>query len=109
MNETTQRIFTLIEQRGITAYRLAKDVGLNPTRLSDWKSGKGNPKPDAVAKIADYFGVSVDFLLGRTDVPEGFTTLAAHRASDALGPMTEDEIAAVNAFLAGYRAKKQAK
>ena len=29
MNETTQRIFSLIEQRGITAYRLAKDVGLS--------------------------------------------------------------------------------
>lgn len=71
MNETTQRIFALIEQRGITAYRLAKDVGLNPTRLSDWKSGKGNPKPDAVAKIADYFGVSVELSVGTHRPPGG--------------------------------------
>ena len=54
----------LVKARGITAYRVAKDIGLAPTVFSDWKSGKSKPKVDKIKKIADYFGVSVDYFIG---------------------------------------------
>ena len=53
----------LVKARGITAYRVAKDIGLAPTVFSDWKSGKSKPKVDKLKKIAEYFGVSVDYFI----------------------------------------------
>ena len=51
----------LLEERGITAYRVAKDTGLTPTVFYDWKSGKSNPKFDKLLVIAKYFGVPVEY------------------------------------------------
>lgn len=53
----------LLKARGITAYKVAKDLGFNNTLFSDWKSGKSKPKVDKLKKIADYFGVSIDYLI----------------------------------------------
>ena len=65
-----ERIWLLIEQRNISAYKLAKDVGLSTSHFSQWKSGKVKPSLEAVMIMADYFSVSVDYLLGRTERPE---------------------------------------
>jgi transcriptional regulator with XRE-family HTH domain len=53
----------LVKARGITAYRVAKDIGLATTVFSDWKSGKSKPKADKLKKIADYFGVTIEYFL----------------------------------------------
>lgn len=60
----------LLNERGITPYRLAKDTGISPSTLSDWKNNKSVPKNDKMQKIADYLNVSVDYLLGKTDIPK---------------------------------------
>jgi transcriptional regulator with XRE-family HTH domain len=44
---------------------VAKDTGISQATLSDWKNGISVPKVDKLAKIADYLGVSLDYLLGR--------------------------------------------
>ena len=54
----------LLKDHHLTAYRVAKDIGFSPVVFSDWKSGKSKPKYDKLQKIADYFKVSVDYLLG---------------------------------------------
>lgn len=54
----------LLEERGITAYKVAKATGISTGSLTDWKKGRSAPKADKLQKIADYFGVSVDYLLG---------------------------------------------
>ena len=56
-----QKFEQLVKERGVTAYRVAKDIGLAPTVFSDWKSGKSKPKVDKLKKIADYFGVTVEY------------------------------------------------
>ncbi len=53
----------LVKARGITTYRVAKDIGLASTVFSDWKSGKSKPKADKLKKIADYFGVTIEYFL----------------------------------------------
>lgn len=58
-----QRFEQLVKARGISTYRVAKDIGLAPTVFSDWKSGKSKPKADKLKKIADYFGVTIEYLL----------------------------------------------
>lgn len=65
------RIFQILDKKGITAYKMAKDIGMSTARLSNWKQGKSTPSAEAIAQIADYLGVSTDYLLGRTDDPKG--------------------------------------
>jgi transcriptional regulator with XRE-family HTH domain len=54
----------LLDKQGITPYRVHKETGVPQSTLSDWKNGKGTPKIDKLQKIADYFDVSVDYLIG---------------------------------------------
>ena len=70
MSDTVQRIFQLMEQRHVSAYRVSQETGISQARISGWKTGKSNPKQDALEQLADYFGVSIDYLVGRTDKPE---------------------------------------
>lgn len=53
----------LLDSRGVTPYRVSKETGLSTATLSDWKTGKSKPKQDKLIKIADYFGVTVDYLM----------------------------------------------
>ena len=53
----------LVKARGISTYRVAKDTGLSTTVFSDWKSGKSKPKVDKLKKIADYFGITIEYFL----------------------------------------------
>lgn len=58
-----QKFEQLVKARGITAYRVAKDIGISPVVFSDWKSGKSKPKVDKLKMIADYFGVTIEYFL----------------------------------------------
>lgn len=58
-------ILKLIQDSGITNNKLLSDLGLPISAISEWKKGKAKPSTEALVKIADYFNVSVDFLLGR--------------------------------------------
>lgn len=54
----------LLQKHGITAYKVAKETGIATSTLSDWKKGRSTPKQDKLQKIADYFGVTLAYLLG---------------------------------------------
>ena len=54
----------LLRERGVTADKVAKATGISTGSMTDWKKGRSAPKVDKLQKIADYFGVSVDYLLG---------------------------------------------
>lgn len=53
----------LCEKNGVTPYKVGKETKIATSTLSDWKNGKSNPKQDKLKLIADYFQVSVDFLM----------------------------------------------
>lgn len=59
----------LLQQHNTTPYQVAKATGVSNGCLSDWKRGRSTPKYDALSKIADYFGVSVEYLLGKEKKP----------------------------------------
>ena len=63
-----ERFEQLLKERGISTYRVAKDTKITTSLFSQWKSGKNQPKTSTLQKIADYFGVSLDWLLGNTDI-----------------------------------------
>lgn len=55
----------LCEEKKISVYRACTDIGLNRSAVAKWKSG-GQPNGTTAAKLADYFGVTTDYLLGQT-------------------------------------------
>lgn len=53
----------LLQSYGVTPYKVSKETGISQSTFSDWKKGKITPKSDTMKKIADYFNVSVDYLM----------------------------------------------
>ena len=65
MSELYKTVIALCEERGITGYRLCKDVGISPNTITELRKGRRTGvSAAALAKIAKYFGVSVEYLLG---------------------------------------------
>lgn len=56
----------LLQKYGLTPYKLSKETGVTQTSLSNWKSGRSTPSSKTLQKIADYFGVPVDYLMTGT-------------------------------------------
>lgn len=81
-----KRVTELIDSHGITRNKLLTDIGLNKNSFVAWTKRGTVPGGDTLAKIADYFHVSTDYLLGRTDVPEG----------EGGSPIVSDEEAALD-------------
>lgn len=52
----------LIKERGITTYRVAKDTGISESFFYSWKIGRTNPSYEYLDKLANYFGVSIEYL-----------------------------------------------
>lgn len=52
----------LLQKYGVSAYKVAKETGVTQSTLSDWKRGRSTPKTENMKKLADYFGVSIDYL-----------------------------------------------
>ena len=62
------RFQSLCKDRGISVYRACTDIGLNRSAVAKWKSG-GKPNGTTAAKLAEYFGVTTDYLLCETEIP----------------------------------------
>jgi len=54
-------------EKNLSQGELAKQVNVSQTAVSQWEIGKTNPDKNSTNLLADFFGVSVDYLLGRTD------------------------------------------
>ena len=72
-NEQFLRCERLMKERGINAVQLSKETGVSTATISAWRNDIYTPKLDKLIKIADYLGVTVDYLMGRTDNPNGIT------------------------------------
>ena len=66
------KLFELMKEKGITAKKLSEDTGISQGNRSDWKSGRSKPSGDKLIVIANYFNVSVDYLLGTTPTVQAF-------------------------------------
>ena len=64
------RLKELRKKKGISQLRLASDLNTTQNTISRYETGEREPGIDELIKIADYFNVSVDYLIGRTDNPK---------------------------------------
>ncbi len=53
----------LADAKGVTNYQVSKETGICNVVFSEWKNGKSQPKYDKLARLADYFKVTVEELL----------------------------------------------
>jgi transcriptional regulator with XRE-family HTH domain len=66
-----QRIKQLRRQKlNITQEQLAEKMGVSKSTISQWESNTNEPNVDALIKLADLFGVTVDYLIGRDNYSE---------------------------------------
>ena len=65
-----RRIMQLRKEQNMTQKKLANILKVTRGTISMWEIGQRQPGPDTLQKLADFFGCSVDYLLGRTNVRE---------------------------------------
>lgn len=66
METLGSRLHALRERHGMKQTELAKAIGITSAAISAYELGKSVPRRDVLQRLADYFRVSIDFLLGRT-------------------------------------------
>ena len=59
-----ENVLALIDRNGISKNKMLKDLGLAKGSISNWQERGTVPSGETLSKIAAYFGVSVDYLLG---------------------------------------------
>ena len=66
----------LRRSRGLSQRQAANDLGVSQALLSHYENGLREPRLDLVSKMCDYYGVTADYMLGRTDKPDAARELA---------------------------------
>ncbi|ORO99142.1 transcriptional regulator [Streptococcus mitis] len=113
MFSTLEKIKELAQKQGISLQKVAEDLGYSINYLYTLK--EKTPKSDRLQEIADYFNVSTDYLLGRTDNPSiakddtiaGYTSddlrkMAENAKTFDGKPLTEEDIDAIQNIIEIY-------
>lgn len=82
MNEIYDRYKAIRDSRNVKDSQVAKETGITKSTFSEWKSGKYTPKQEKLKKIADYFGVTINYLMTGTDDNEEQPQLSARDERD---------------------------
>lgn len=73
----------LCSKFNVTPYRVCKETGLTTATISNWKAGRYVPKQDKMQKIANYFGVTLEYLMtGKEESKEKTSALTARDERD---------------------------
>ena len=69
MSKFPERLKELRKTRGVNQTELSAYLNYGYTAIANYESGRNEPAFDTICKIADYFDVTVDYLIGREDSP----------------------------------------
>lgn len=116
MGTLYNRIVELCDERGITGYRLCRDIGIQPSVITDLKMNrKQGLSAKNADKIASYFGVSVGYLLG-TETKKAPAAEDKRKISDKdimfalwgdTSEVSEEDLEDVKRYAAFIRERKQ--
>ena len=90
-NTKYRNLFILLRRRKVSQTELAAAIGTTPYKISDWKTGRKNPSIFLLMKTADYLGVSIDYLLGRSHNENSTEVSKAELAHNLSAIVTEAE------------------
>lgn len=109
--EFKDRLIKLRKELNLTQEELAQKIGYTRTAISAWEIGRNEPSNADTIKLAKYFGVSTDYLLGKSDIrnplsiDEDKINLAFSSGYNGLNETNKNII---NATIAGLLAKQEA-
>lgn len=106
---TFERIKKLADKQNFSLQKVATDIGLSENAIYGWKTRK--PKGEDLGKVADYFHVSVDYLLGREEIEHPqFSSELLDAIDNAEGfsgqPLDDHDKEIIKGLLAAYIAGK---
>ena len=108
---TFEQIKKLSDERKISLKDLANKLGFGENYFYNMKNAKSSPSSEVLLKVADYFHVSVDYLLGREERPAPqFTPELLDAIDNAEGfsgkPLDDHDKEIIKGLLAAYLAGK---
>jgi len=104
----SDKLKQLRKEKEKTQEDLAAVLQVSPSTIGMYEQGRRIPDTDKLNKLADYFEVSVDYLLGRTDIrkpakPDDELTIAAHHETNHWTQEELDEIERFKEFVKSRR------
>ena len=88
----SERMFQIMEEQGISQYRLSKLTGISTKTISDWRSKKTNPGADKIMIICEALQISPEMLLtgrGRTETSGSLPYIDTEFKEDAEGQLVD--------------------
>lgn len=108
-----ERLEELLEERELTQRQLAKDLHIVPSTLNGYIKGHRQPDHETIIRMAEYFDVSTDYLLGVTSLKRGSQEIQDVREGNLLGiyrslqPENQDLLMEQAHFYQRYDAKQK--
>lgn len=77
------RFISLCDKRGVTPVQVRKELGISQSTMASWKSRSLTPNAATLAKLADYFNVTIDYLLDISDMTGKTVTFQPFTKTDS--------------------------
>lgn len=103
------RLRSLREELGLKQTELAEQIKINRVTYNRYETGERQPDLDTLKKLAVFFNVTTDYLLGQSNIKTEITTIAAHRTDDPMDDLPPEAIERVEEFIELMRIKYQKK
>ena len=87
-----KRMKELRQKKGISMEDLANALGVSKSRINMWENYGSVPRSDVLVKIAEYYNVPTDYLLGNNNPAEAPTDAKLNALQRNLGKLNEDEL-----------------
>ena len=94
----------LCQKKGISCKKAATDIGLANSITTKWKDRGSTPNAKTLNKIADYFGVSVGYLLGEEDNEKPILSAAKQAFIDEAMELTDEQVKALTETVRTFKA-----
>lgn len=106
------RLKELRNKANITQKELAEAINTSQQNIAFYEKGERKPKHDMVEKLANFFNVSIDYLLGKTDFPDPDLEVDIDTAIDNSvaydgTPITDNDREIIKNFLKDYFSNKK--
>lgn len=94
------RLKKLRTEKHISQSMLASELGVSTNTISQYETDKRFPDQKCIVMICHFFGVSSDYLLGLSEIPQ--PSIALSKLSLKCGEYTDAQIAAINNLIAAF-------
>lgn len=103
MTVTVHRIMRLAEQKGVSATTLTTLINAYPGKIDKWRQGSLAPSYQELSALANFFNVSIEYLLGNIDDPSPHTSGSPQKQTAAEPPPKADSYICISDGSGGER------